>query len=88
MKLTTWIVLVPMAIIAAALAVANRVAVTVSLDPFSLASPAIAFTLPLYQLIFGALALGVILGLLARGFGRAPVAKGNGTGALTGPAKA
>ncbi len=57
--------LFPIAIIVVLLAVANRGPVTLSLDPFSREAPEIAFTVPLFALIFGAVMLGVILGGMA-----------------------
>jgi uncharacterized integral membrane protein len=52
-----WIVAVPAALAAMALAVSNRERVTVSFDPLPL-----EFTLPLYGLALGSLAIGVVLG--------------------------
>ncbi len=56
------IILVPLAILLVALAVANRHAVVLSLDPFNGDAPAAAITLPLYVVAFGAIILGVVLG--------------------------
>jgi len=47
------------------LAVANRAPVTLTLDPFA-ADPAYSLTLPLYAVIFAAVAFGVLLGALGR----------------------
>lgn len=52
----------PIAVVLIALSVANRQMITLSLDPFSTGEPAIAFSMPLYWLIFSALAVGVIIG--------------------------
>ena len=56
------LILLPVAIVAILLAVANRAPVTVSLDPFSKGSPEISFALPLYALVFAAIALGIVIG--------------------------
>jgi len=50
------------AFIASIVAVANRQIVTFSLDPLSANYPSIAFTLPLYLLVFMAILFGVLLG--------------------------
>lgn len=44
------------------LAVANRHAVTLVLDPFNPSAPLVSLSLPFYVYIFAALTLGVILG--------------------------
>ena len=59
------LILLPVAILVVLLAVANRGPVTVSLDPFSREAPEIAFTVPLFALIFLAVMLGVIVGGVA-----------------------
>jgi uncharacterized integral membrane protein len=59
------LILFPIAILVVLLAVANRGPVTLSLDPFSAAAPEIAFTLPLFAVIFGAVMLGVVIGGMA-----------------------
>jgi uncharacterized integral membrane protein len=43
-------------------AVANRQSVTISLDPFNQADPALALSLPLYLLVLALLIAGVLLG--------------------------
>lgn len=70
MKLSTYVIGVPAAVIAAVVAVANRQAVTFSLDPFSQTDPAIALQVPLFLLLFAALIVGVLLGGFASLFGR------------------
>jgi uncharacterized integral membrane protein len=52
-----WIVAVPAAVVAMALAVANRERVTFSFDPLPL-----EFTLPLYGLVLSSLAAGAVVG--------------------------
>lgn len=59
------VVLVPLAIILIALAVANRGAVSFTLDPFNPGNPALTLELPLFVLLFVALGLGMIVGSLA-----------------------
>ena len=59
------LILFPIAILVVLLAVANRGPVTLSLDPFSREAPEIAFTVPLFAVIFGAVMLGVLIGGLA-----------------------
>lgn len=61
-RLVAALILVPLAIVIVALSVANRHAVTLSLDPFNADAPAAAIAMPLYVLIFAAIALGVLLG--------------------------
>jgi uncharacterized integral membrane protein len=60
-KVVTWIVLVPLAVLLVVLALANRHAVTLSLDPLSNA-PTLAVQLPLFIAILLALAIGVVVG--------------------------
>jgi uncharacterized integral membrane protein len=61
-RVTTVLIVIPVVLLAAIIAVANRQAVTFSLDPFSATFPAISFTLPLYGLVFLTFLLGVLLG--------------------------
>nr|WP_319515535.1 LapA family protein [uncultured Cohaesibacter sp.] len=56
------IILVPFAIVAISLAVANRHTVQLALDPFSPEQPVLDFTVPLYVVIFGALLIGIFIG--------------------------
>ncbi|AXS42370.1 LapA family protein [Breoghania sp. L-A4] len=56
------ILLVPPAIVVIILAVANRQAVVLSLDPFAPEAPAFAIEAPLFWLLFGALFAGIMLG--------------------------
>ena len=64
MKLSTYLVGVPVAAVSAVIAIANRQIVTVSLDPFSLSHPADALSMrmPLFVLLLLVLMLGVVLG--------------------------
>ncbi|MEM7290713.1 MAG: LapA family protein [Pseudomonadota bacterium] len=54
--------LVPLAIILVLLSVANRQLTQFSLDPLNADSPALAFELPLFVLLFMALILGMVIG--------------------------
>ena len=55
------LVLVPVAIVVVLLAVANREFVTLSFDPFS-PEPVFSLSVPLYALVFAAVALGILVG--------------------------
>jgi uncharacterized membrane protein YciS (DUF1049 family) len=61
-KILAIVILVPVAIIAVALSVANRHPVALSLDPFNSVDPAVVISMPLFVLIFAAIAVGVVLG--------------------------
>ena len=56
------LILLPIAIVVVLLAVANRGPVLLSFDPFSRGQPELSITLPLFALILGSVALGVVLG--------------------------
>jgi uncharacterized integral membrane protein len=64
-RITTALVLVPLAIVLVVLAVANRQPVVISLDPFDPAQPAFAVTLPLFALLLALTIGGVIVGGIA-----------------------
>lgn len=64
-RLTLLIVLVPLAIVLIALAVANRASVAFTLDPFNPGNPSLTLQLPLFVMLFLALALGMIIGSIA-----------------------
>ncbi len=72
MRLSTYAVTIPVAAVAAIVAVANRQIVQFSLDPFSTAAPAIAFAMPLFVLLFLAILFGVLLGGFVVAMGRRP----------------
>ena len=57
-----FIIFAPVAIILIALSVANRQEIKLSLDPFSQTEPWLEIALPAYWLIFGSLAVGVLIG--------------------------
>ncbi len=59
------VVIVPLAVILVALAVANRLPVPFTLDPFNPGNPALTMTLPLFVYLFAACVLGLIIGSLA-----------------------
>jgi uncharacterized integral membrane protein len=61
-KIVTALVLMVLALVLISFAVANRQVVTVSLDPFDQANPALVLSLPLYLVIFALLIGGVMLG--------------------------
>jgi uncharacterized integral membrane protein len=61
-RLVTALVLILVAVVLIALAVANRQVVTVSLDPFDQANPALVLSQPMYRVIFSLLIGGVVLG--------------------------
>jgi len=56
------LILVPLAIVIAAFAVANRQSVTVSLDPLGGNPPAASVTWPLFALVIVLLVVGVLIG--------------------------
>ncbi len=62
------VVFVPIAIILIALAVANRAPTAFTLDPFNPGNPALTLQLPLFFLLFAAIAIGMIVGSLATWF--------------------
>jgi hypothetical protein len=64
-KFVTAVIVLPIAIVIVTFAVANRAVVTVSLDPFSQADPALALKMPLFILIFILVGLGVVVGGVA-----------------------
>lgn len=59
-RLLFWLVALPLAVIAAAFAVANRAPVAISLDPVPF-----VLELPLYAVAFGGLIAGLTIGLIA-----------------------
>jgi hypothetical protein len=56
------IILVPVAIIAVAFSVANRHAVSLTLDPFHPGNPALSYSAPFFVWLFAALVLGLVVG--------------------------
>lgn len=67
-RIVTVLVFIPLAIVLIALAVANRAPVAFTIDPFNPGNPGLTISLPLFVLLFAALALGLVLGSLATWF--------------------
>lgn len=67
-RIMTFAVFIPLAIVLVALAVANRAPADLTLDPFNPGNPALTVTLPLFIYLFGALALGLVIGSVATWF--------------------
>ncbi len=65
------IILVPLAIVLIAFSVANRHMVLISLDPMNVEDPALALNLPVFAIVFGALAIGLVVGGIATWFTQA-----------------
>lgn len=61
-RILTILIAFPAAAALITLAVANRHAVTLVLDPFNPSAPLVSLSLPFYIYLFAALTLGVILG--------------------------
>jgi uncharacterized integral membrane protein len=64
-RLISIIIFLPLAIILVALAVANRGAVAFTIDAFSPGSPSLTWQVPLFALLFIALACGLLIGSFA-----------------------
>lgn len=61
-------ILVPLGIVLIMLSVANRQAVTLSLNPFEPSDPVLSLTAPFFVFLFVALMAGMIIGSLATWF--------------------
>lgn len=61
-RILTLIIALPLAVILIVLAVANRAAVSITLDPFNPGNPVLTYSAPLFLWLLGALLLGIILG--------------------------
>jgi uncharacterized integral membrane protein len=70
-KVLAALVLIPVAVVIVLLAIANRQAVTISLDPFLSEKPAFAVTQPLFLVILVAVIAGVVIGGAAAWLGQA-----------------
>lgn len=57
-----WLLLLPVAIVAVMLAIANRGPVTMVFDPFPPASPDLTLSAPLFLVVLASMILGVVLG--------------------------
>ncbi len=64
------LILVPLSLLVVLLALANRGPVRLSLDPFTTDKPLLAYELPLYIVLFGAVMLGVLIGGIATWIGQ------------------
>lgn len=69
-KLTLALVVVPLGVILVALAVVNRKPVELVLDPFGGAEPNFSLQAPLFLLLLGAFAVGLIAGGIATWLGQ------------------
>ncbi len=61
-KIVTALLLIVLGLVLIAFAIANRQVVTVSLDPFDQADPALAVSQPMYRVVFVVLIAGVVIG--------------------------
>ncbi|WP_439273190.1 lipopolysaccharide assembly protein LapA domain-containing protein [Pseudochrobactrum sp. HB0163] len=61
-RFLTLIIAVPLAVILIVLSVANRSAVSVTLDPFNPGNPALTYTAPLFIWVLGAFLAGIMIG--------------------------
>lgn len=75
MRVSTYVIGIPVAVVAAGIAVANRESVWFSLDPFDRLNPAVSVSLPLFLLVFIAFGAGILLGWIAAVWLRKPPAK-------------
>ncbi len=64
-KFLTWLFWAPIAVVLIALSVANRKAVTFSLDPISTEDPLLSFDVPLFLLLLAAMLTGLFIGGVA-----------------------
>jgi uncharacterized integral membrane protein len=62
MKFLRWLLLLPVALFAILIAIANRQSVTFSLDPFNPLEPAIGVTMPLALIVIIAMFIGILIG--------------------------
>lgn len=69
-RIATILIAFPAAAVLVTLAIANRHAATLVLDPFNPTAPLVSLSLPFYVYIFASLILGVVLGGLAAWFGQ------------------
>jgi uncharacterized membrane protein YciS (DUF1049 family) len=59
------IVLVPVALVIVFFSIANRQVIRVSLDPLTREAPLLAYDIPLFAIVLGALAIGILIGGMA-----------------------
>ena len=62
MKLLSWLITLPLALVTVFLAIANRHRVSLNLDPFNQENPALALEMPLIFVILASIFLGLIVG--------------------------
>lgn len=62
MKLRTLLITLPVIIVVVALALANRLPVRLSVDPFNTTAPAYSIELPLFIVLFVAIFIGILIG--------------------------
>jgi hypothetical protein len=74
-RLSTYVIAIPIVVGAAVVAVANRGIVDFSLDPFSANAPAFGAHLPLFLLLFAVFGLGLLVGWIAAVWTRNPSAR-------------
>lgn len=67
-RFLTIFVLIPIAVVVVVLSVANRGAVSFSLDPIRAGTSGWTVTAPLYVFLFAAVALGIVIGGIATWF--------------------
>ena len=65
MKLLSWLITLPLALVTVFLAIANRHRVSLNLDPFNQENPALALDMPLIFVILASIFLGLIVGASA-----------------------
>ncbi len=61
-RILSLVILAPVGVLLIVLSVANRHDVTLRLDPFNAAEPALALTLPFFVFVFAALLVGLVIG--------------------------
>ncbi|SEQ50814.1 Uncharacterized integral membrane protein [Faunimonas pinastri] len=62
--LIKWVILLPILVVIAILALANDQAVTIHLNPFNPADPVLQIQLALYQVAFATFVIGALIGAL------------------------
>ena len=67
-RLSTVLIVLPLAVVMIVFGVANRQSVQISLDPVATDTPWFAVTVPLFVALFGALIVGVLIGGVATWF--------------------
>ena len=69
-RLVAVLIVVPLAVVLIAFAVANRMPVATTFDPFNPGNPALTIELPHFVLLFAALGLGLVIGGVATWLGQ------------------